>query len=154
MSEDKPTFTILPNQEMKTMNKKKKFDGDLQFKAQEIPYIQLTSFVDQEINTGQRKEMEVQPVHQISLHQKEDNNDHQLQHIIIEDIENLAKPQPMIKYQEEPTEHPGNVKYENAGDWIEIRDRKPVMHILLNVAKKMVREKFNHKKNHLSRMFG
>ena len=69
------------------------------------------------------------------------NNDHQVQPIIIGDFLNLAKPQPMIKYQEEQTEHPGNIKHENTGDWIEIRDRKPVMNILLNVAKKMIREK-------------
>ena len=98
-----------------------------------------------------RKEIEVQPVHQISLPQKVDNN---VQPINIEGIENLAKPQPMIKYQEEQAEYPGNTKHENAEDWIEIRDRKPVMHILLNVAKKMIIEKINYKKDFLSSVFG
>ena len=65
-----------------------------------------------------------------------DNNGPEVQLIYIHGVENLAKPQPIIQYQEEQTEHPGNIKHENAEDWIEIRERKPVMHILLNVAKK------------------
>ena len=137
---------MFPNQENKTINKKKRLDVDPHVKAQEIPCFKLTSFADQEMNTGQRNEIKDQPVHQIFLPQKEENNDHQVQPINIEGIENLAKPQPMTKYQEEQTEYPGNIKHENAEDWIEIRDRKPVMHILLNVAKKMIREKLNHKK--------
>ena len=122
MFEDKSPFTMFPDQE-------NNLAIDPMFKEQE----------------RKRKEIEVQPVHQISLPQKEDDKDHQVPPIIIVCIESLAKPQPMIEYQEEQTEHPGNIKYANAGDWIEIRERKPVMHILLNVVKKMTREKFNHK---------
>ena len=138
MFEDKSPFTIFPDQENKTMNKKKNLAIDPMFKEQE----------------RKRKEIEVQPVHQTSLPQKEDDNDHQVLPIIIVGIESLAKPQPMIKYQKEQTEHPGNIKHGNAGDWIEIRDRKPVMHLLLNVAKKMIRHKLNHKKDFLSSIFG
>jgi hypothetical protein len=151
MLQDKSPFTMFTVQENKIRNKKKSFEVDIHIKEKESPHIQLTSLVDKEMNI---KEMEVQPVFQIALPQKEDNNDHQVQPIIIDDIENLAKPQPMIKYQEEQTEQPGNIKQENAGDWIEIRDRKPVMHILLNVSKKMIREKLNHKTDFRSRIFG
>ena len=146
MFEDKSPFTMFPDQENKTMNKKENLAMDPLSKKQESPHIQLTTFIDQEMK---RKEIKVQPFRHISLPQKEDNNDHQVPSIIIEGIESLAKPQPMIEYQEEQTEHPGNIKYANAGDWIKIRERKPVMHILLNVVKKMTREKFNHKKNFL-----
>ena len=144
MFEDKSPFTMFPDQENKTIN----LDMDPKIKEQESPHFQLTSFDDQEMK---RKAKEVQPVHQISLPQQEDNNHHQVQPII---IESLAQPQPMVKYLEEQTEHPGNIKYENAGDWIELRDRRPVMHILLNVAKKMIREKINHKKDFVSSIFG
>ena len=138
MFEDKSPFTKFPDQENKTMNKKKNLAIDLMFKEQE----------------RKRKEIEVQPVHQTSLPQKEDDNDHQVPPIIIVGIESLAKPQPMIKYQEEQTENLENIKYANAGDWIEIRDRKPVMDILLNVAKKTIRKKLYQKKDLLSRIFG
>jgi hypothetical protein len=141
---DQSPFTILHDKENKTMDKKKNLD-------EESHDIQLTSLVDQEMR---RKEIEVQPAHQISLPQKEDNHDHHVQPINIEGIEIPAQPQLMIKYQEEQSEYPGNIKYENAEDWIEIRDRKPVMHILLNVAKKIIREKINHKKDFISSIFG
>ena len=137
MFEDKSPFTMFPDQENKTMNKKIHLAMDPLFKEQE-----------------RKRKIEVQPVHQISFLQKEDNNDQQVPPTIIVGIESFAKPQPMIKYQEEQTENPENIKYANAQDWIEIRERKPVMHILLNVVKKMTREKFNHKKDFLSGIFG
>jgi hypothetical protein len=92
MFEDKSPFIMFPDQENKAVNKKKNLAIDPMFKEQEM----------------KRKEIEVQPVHKISLPQKEDNNDHQIPPIITEGIESLAKPQPMIKYQEQQTEHPGN----------------------------------------------
>ena len=135
---------------MKIRNEKKNLEMDPQIKEQESPQIQLTSFVDQEMK---RKELVVPLVHQISLQQMEDNSGPEVQLMNIQGIENLAKPQPMIKYQQEQTQHPGKIKYEIDEDWIEIRERKPVMHILLNVAKKMIRAKFNHKKDVLISMF-
>ena len=39
-------------------------------------------------------------------------------------------------------------------DWIEIIERKPVMHILLNVAKKMIKEKIRRKKDFIKTIFG
>ena len=138
MFEDKSPFTMFPDQENKTMNKKIHLAMDPLFKELE----------------RKRKEIEVQPVHQISFLQKEDNNDQQVPPTIIVGIESFAKPQPMIKYQEEQTENLENIKYANAGDWIEIRDRKPVMDILLNVAKKTIRKKLYQKKDLLSRIFG
>ena len=79
------------DQENKTMDKKKNLDMDPQIKDQKSHDIQFSSLFDQEMNTGQRNEIKDQPVHQIFLPQKEENNDHQVQPINIEGIDNLAK---------------------------------------------------------------
>ena len=42
---------------------------------------------------------------------------------------------------------------ENQDDWIELKERKPVMDILFGVAKKMIKRKIKHKRNILEKLF-
>jgi len=42
---------------------------------------------------------------------------------------------------------------ENQDDWIELKERKPVMDILFGVAKKIIKRKIKHKRNILEKLF-